>query len=364
MSNNTPPNNNQKPKIVISAADIANSETSAVVSQIEAAKLVPLVRNVGTESSNRGSWSAILWFSLAGIGGGFLTWIVWQVLPYSDDTTIVNLQTSVSIALAIGFVLVAVDSGLTRSWPKVGKAFAIAAPSGLVLSLVLGLVANALYSSLVEQTVTRLLESGFDPSNSTFFEEFANQNHLNRGLAWSLMGLAAGLTVGVTSLAIKRVLVAAAGGFVGGFLGGFLFDFFQGESEAQIFGLVVTGVAIGISIGLMEQATKSSWLEITRGGMAGKQFILYKNDITLGSSPTADVTLIKDPAIPGVAATLSRRGSQTYVTSFDTSRPISVDGVAIIKGVISDGATIELGSTAVRFRERSKSEVKSGVVRA
>lgn len=362
MAGNTP-ERDFRPKIFISTDDVQTSQTSAVVEHIQAAQQVPLVRNVGAESKNYGGLLTLLWMTLAGIGGGFATWVLWQILPTPDDSTAANLQTSVSIALAIGLVLVAVDSGLSRSWPKVGKAFAIAVPVGIVSALVFGAIANMMYSSMVEATAQRIMDAGFDMSTEAFWTEFASQNHLNRGLAWALIGLATGLTVGVTSLAWKRILVTGAGGLVGGFLGGFLFDFFQGEAEAQIVGLAVTGLSVGVSIGLMEQVTKSSWLEITHGGMAGKQFILYKPEVSIGSSPTADVTLIKDPAIPQIAATLLRRGSQMVITSADPQRPISVDGVAVLKGTISDGASISLGATTVRFRERSKNQVKSGVIR-
>jgi hypothetical protein len=97
--------------------------------------------------------------------------------------------------------------------------------------------------------------------------------------------------------------------------------------------------------------------------MAGKQFILYKNEISLGSSPSADVTLIKDPAIPGIAATITRRGSQVFLVSTDPQRPVSVDGAAVLRGQIHEGSAIALGATIVRFRERSKNSVNSGIVR-
>ncbi len=350
-------------KIVITLDDMSTPENASVVNHIQAAQQVPLVREVGTESKYYGGLITLLWLALAGIFGGFLTWVVWKLLPQTDDATASNIQASMSIALVIGLVLVIVDSGQNRSWSKVGKALAIATPVGLLLSLVMGFIMNSVYSDLVQTTYDNLIEAGFDPSADSFWTEFSNQNHLNRGIAWSLVGLAAGITVGITALAVKRVLVAGAGGLIGGFLGGFLFDFFPGEDIAQIIGLCVTGVAIGVSIGLMEQATKSSWLEIVQGGMAGKQFILYKNEISLGSSPSADVTLIKDPAIPGIAATITRRGSQVFLVSTDPQRPVSVDGAAVLRGQIHEGSAIALGATIVRFRERSKNSVNSGIVR-
>lgn len=353
----------EKPVIKISLEDMSSAETVDVVGHLQSAQQVPLVRNVGTERKNYGGLLTLLWMTLAGIGGGLLTWVLWTVFPVPGDSTSANLQASVLLAMGITIVLVAVDSGLTRSWPKVGKAFLLGIPSALVASLIFGLLANAFYQSWSENIWNDLIDLGFDPASESFWEEFQARNHLGRGIAWSLLGLAAGIGVGVSTLAWKRIVVTAIGGLIGGFLGGFLFDFFVGEASAQITGLIVTGVSIGLGIGLIEQAAKTSWLEIVQGGMAGKQFILYKPTVSLGSSPTADVTLIKDPAIPSFAAEIARRGGAITLTSLDPARPVMVNGVAVTKTTLTEGSSIELGATIVRYRERNKKEVSASIVR-
>lgn len=353
----------ERPVIKLTIEDMSSAKTADVVGHLQSAQQVPLIRNVGTEGKNYGGLLTLLWMTLAGVGGGLFTWVLWTVLPFPSDSTSANLQASVSIAMGITIVLVAVDSGLTRSWPKVGKAFLIGIPTALVAALILGLLANAFYQSWTENIWNDLVDSGLDPMNESFFQELQARNHLGRGIAWSLMGLAAGLGVGVSTLAGKRIAVTSAGGLIGGFLGGFLFDFFTGEVSAQIAGLVVTGVAIGLSIGLIEQAAKTSWLEIVQGGMAGKQFILYKPTVVLGSAPTADVTLIKDPAIPSFAAEISRKAGAVTLTSLDPSRPVVVNGAAVTKTTLVEGSSIELGATIVRYRERNKKEVSASIVR-
>lgn len=357
------PGDSSKPVIRITEADVTQASTTHVVNQLQAAQEVPLVRSVGDERRNSGSYITLLWMALAGGGGGILTWAFWNIFPEPDDATASNLQTSILLVIGIAVVLIAVDSGLTRSWPKVGRAFLIALPVALVASLLFGAIANVLYQSWVEDIFDNLVASGLDPVSDAFWAEFSSRNHLGRGAAWSLMGLAAGLAVGISSLAPRRILVTAAGGLIGGFLGGFLFDFFTGEGAAQVAGLVVTGISIGISIGLIEQVAKSSWLEIVQGGMAGKQFILYKADVTIGSAPSADVTLIKDPAIPGVAATISRRAGAVMIQSNDPMRPVLVDGVVVNRVPLREGALIELGATVVRYRVRNSKDVSASIVR-
>ena len=355
-------------KIVISIGDTQSPIVSNVVSGIEAAKQVPLVREVGSSTSTAGS-SFIPSIILTGAGaiGGLFVWVAWQVFPApEDDVQAANIQTSVTIALVLSLVLVLADALQSQSASKLGKVLLIAVPAALVASFLFGYIASELYSSGVDRIWDAIIADGFDPiyDFEGFSNEFTSRNHINRGIAWMFMGVATGLALGAATLAPKRLLVTTGGGLVGAFLGGFVFDFFAGENEAQIAGLAITGAAIGLSMGLLEQAVKTSWLQITQGGMAGKQFILYKPDLTLGSSPNADVTLIKDPAIPGLAARITRRGSATTIESMDNSRPIIVNGVAATQRMtLQPGVVLQLGSTSVVYHERNKSEVSSSIVR-
>jgi len=354
---------NQGPRIKITLEDTESSRVRKVVEHLEKAKEVPLIREIGdSRTTNSDGVVTVVSLLFAGLLGGFFTWLAWRSLPDTQDAFSSNMQASFTLTLVIATVLILADGAMSRSAAKLAKLSAIAIPSAVVLALLLGLVANSIYSSLVEATWNDLLRLGL--SDAQFYEAFLARNHLNRGLAWSVLGLAAGLSVGVASLAVKRVVITGAGGLVGGFTGGFIFDFIAGdESLAQITGLAITGAAVGLSVSLLEQVTKSSWLEIVRGGMAGKQFILYQNQITLGSSPGANITLIKDSAIAPIAATIKRVGSSVKIFAADKANPISVDGSSSFERELSDGSVIILGSTELRFREKSQKINDSGILR-
>jgi hypothetical protein len=352
-----------KKVIRITAEDLEKVEVKIVEEQIVKAKEIPLVREVGVSTASRDSLITVIFLTLAGLISGFAIWVTWSVLPATDDSFVANMQSSVSITLVLALLLVVADAGLSRSASKLGRSLLFAVPAAIFASLLFGLIANWAYTTLVENTYSSLIEAGLDPSGDSFYQEFANRNHLNRGLAWMVLGLSAGISVGVPSLAIRRILVTGSGGAIGGFVGGFLFDFFQGQTEAQIVGLGVLGAAIGLSVSLLEQATKSSWLEIVRGGMAGKQFILYQNQVTLGSSPAANVTLIKDPGIAAFAATIKKFGSTVSISATDRAIPISVDGVTAFEHKLKEGSVIILGSTEIRFREKSKQINNKTIVR-
>jgi hypothetical protein len=355
-------------KIVITVGDTQAVQVTSVVNQIEAAKQVPLVREIG-DSKSTGSSALVPTLILTGAGavGGLLVWVVWGLLPTADDSQTANIQTSVSIAMVLALVLVLADALQSMSAGKLGKALLVAIPVALAGSFLFGYIASELYTGGVRQIWDSLVAQGYDPVNDldTFIEQFTTRNHLNRGTAWMFMGAATGLAVGASTLAAKRVVITGVGGLFGAFVGGFAFDFFAGEDQAQIVGLALTGSAIGLSMGLLEQVVKSSWLQITQGGMAGKQFIVYKNEVTVGSSPGADVTLIKDPSIPGIACRILKRGSVTTIESMDSQRPVIVDGVAAThKITLRHGSVIQLGGTAVVYNERSKSDVNASIVRS
>lgn len=352
-----------KPKYVIKSADVQSAQVDNLVEHLQRAKDIPLVRQVGESKASNDGIITIAVLVAAGLLSGGVVWLLSKLIPEGTDTTAANLAFSFVLTMGIAIVLVAADASLSRSAAKLGKSLAYAIPTAIVSALILGLLVNSLYSSMTESTVNSLVNSGLDPATDSFWEAYRNRNHLNRGLAWSFVGVSAGIAVGIPSLALKRIGITAAGGFVGGFIGGFLFDFFVGETEAQIAGFAVTGAAIGLSVSLLEQVAKSSWLEIIKGGMAGKQFIIYQSQITVGSSPSANVTLIKDPAIAGIAATIKRFGSNVTISAVDRSIPINVNGVSAFEHRLVEGAVIVLGSTEIRFREKSKKINDSGIVR-
>ena len=242
----------------------------------------------------------------------------------------------------------------------------------------MGVVANFVYTNLNEWVYNNAIEKVFSGEFAT--EEQALDYiqlwiHPVRGLAWMLVGVAAGVAAGASSRSWKRIGLAAAGGAIGGFLGGVIFDFIATESSgseaiAQAVGITLVGTLIGLAASLAEQAAKSRWIEIVRGGLAGKQFILYKANVSLGSSPQADITLIKDPSIASIAAQMVVRGNECYLASTmptemqGQASGVTVNGVPIFQPtLIKDADLIAIGGTELRFRERSRQNKVPGALR-
>jgi hypothetical protein len=281
-----------------------------------------------------------------------------------ETATVENIVGTVSVAVLVGMTLVIGDSLQAGAVSKLGQRSGIGIGAALASGLILGAIASFFYISGVEDIIDNLSDSGLSFADDRFFDEFVRHNQLNRGIAWSLIGLSAGLTVGIASLQWKRMLITGGGGLVGGFFGGFLFDMMPGQDAARVLGLLITGLSIGAMIALTEEAAKTSWVEITHGGMTGKRFILYKSTISLGSSPSADITLIKDIAIPAIAAVLEKRHGTMRMTSVDPQQPVLVNGAELAGGRIRDGDTLTIAETTLRYRERGEKAVRSGIVKS
>lgn len=355
--------------ISITVEDLQGAEVTQRVADMERARQVALVRDVGApgQSGGGGALRAIGILTAGGAIGGIAAFLVNRLIfnvlgLFEDNVFISNMGFTFVMAFCIGTCVAFADVVSSRTWSKIGIVAAVAIPAALGAALVMGLIAHFFYSTAIES----IYESAFEQA---YAEDWTEQQvtdyvvlrlHPVRGIAWLLVGVAAGAAAGAAARSWKRTALAAAGGAVGGFLGGFIFDFFPTDWEwvSQAVGMTLTGLLIGLAMGLVEQASKSRWIEIVSGGLAGKQFILYKPVITVGSSPSADITLIKDPAIPEIAATLDTRGGQSKITASNPQIPIVVNGTTQFASAVADGDTITFGSTQIRFREKaSRSQV-------
>lgn len=355
-------------RIEITTDDINSVANQERVAEMERGKQVALVRDVGSasEAKGGGTLQAILILTGGGAVGGLLAFIFLRIFDslelFADSVTVTTSLISAGFCFFIGSSVALADLAVSRSWSKFGRVAAIVIPTALGVGLVLGFMAQLMYSAGIDWIVENAFEQGL--GGQELEDYFSLWIHPVRGISWTLLGVAAGVAAGVASQSIKRVGIAAAGGAIGGFLGGFIFDFLPGEIAAQVVGIVILGTLIGLATGLVEQAAKSRWIEIVSGGLAGKQFILYKKQINLGSSPQADITIIKDPSIPDFAAMIDSGAGQARIVATNPMIPVVVNGTAQVNCPISDGDIITLGSSQLRFREKSSDSKVPGALRS
>jgi FHA domain len=155
----------------------------------------------------------------------------------------------------------------------------------------------------------------------------------------------------------KVFLNGLLGGVLGGLLGGMAFDpiskvFVSADGEAWLsrgVGFTLIGLMVGLFVGMVEQWTKSAWLLMKAGPLAGKQFVVFRNPTVLGSAPKADVYLFKDGAIEPRHALIHDRGGRFEIEDMNTADGTYVNGVPVSRQILKSGDQIVLGKTVLEF---------------
>jgi hypothetical protein len=184
---------------------------------------------------------------------------------------------------------------------------------------------------------------------------------IGRALAWAIAAAPAGLGQGLALGEKKMILNGLLGAVLGGLLGGLMFDpieqIFRGEvaTLSRGVGFSFIGLSVGLFVGLVENWTKTAWLLMRAGPLAGKQFVMYRNPTVLGSSPKADIYLFKDPDIEPRHALIHNRGGIYEIEHVAAARPkggTQVNGESVMRRVLQPGDRITLGRTVLEFAVR------------
>lgn len=361
-------------RLVVTSDELRASDVETRVQQMRAATAPQMVRAVGEAPSQVRTRSVALVLMFAGLVGGLLGWgaseLISQTWKVEESLSVDNLldceATSpeefeenciykpwyglgpvagsvafiTPFAVVLGALLIGWEGIQSRSGAKLWRT------AGRALPLLIGAGAfGAWLASEVFASMTDDIRSRDDL-------------HLPRGIAWAIAACAIGCAVGAASRSGQRILNGAIGGAVGGFVGGFVFDYIElsdtNTIPNRIIGLTLTGACVGLAIGLVEHARREHWLEIVSGGMAGKQFILYRDVTTIGSSPACDITLIKDAGIGAQHATLQTSGGLAELRSFGPSLTVQVNGTPTAQHRLSEGDLLQMGTTILRYRTKAE----------
>lgn len=299
------------------------------------------------------------WFYLMiwGTLGALAAWGAYE--PFIDDTIIIRRKNDYSdyilfgsVAAAVGLFLGAAEGIMCRNLQRALTSGAI----GLGVGLLGGVV--ACYPAIQFYRLSDLVgyyfadEEGM-PSAATYFIWM-----LGRAGAWGMVAIPAGLGQGIATREPKVIINGLLGGVLGGIIGGFLFDpiymiFPSYDGQATLsrgVGIGIIGLTVGLFIGLIEGWTKTAWLLMRKGPLAGKQFILFKDTTVLGSSPKAEIYLFKDPAIEPKHAVIYNRGGRFEIEDCNTPDGTHINGVALVgKRYLQPGDQVVLGKTVLEF---------------
>ncbi len=181
-----------------------------------------------------------------------------------------------------------------------------------------------------------------------------------RGIAWALAGACFGLGPGILLRSRRLVFFGLAGGLIGGLVGGLAFDpidlLFQKDSyEADIsrlVGFLFMGASVGLMIGLVELMARDSWLQMVKGPLAGKEFLVFKDTMKIGAAPSSDIYLFNDDRVMPEHAVLRTHGDTSEVFSSVPENQVLVNGRAVSHARLNHGDRIQLGETSFVFQKR------------
>jgi FHA domain len=302
------------------------------------------------------------WFYLA-IAGGLGAFLAWLVLePFMDESAVVQPSFVISLLVfptvsgSIGLFLGLVDGIMCRNPQRAFTCAVVGLGIGFGLGLVGVLAAIMIFSIMVQLAgaIDPNFLRGQMPGRFAFLVLM-----MGRGAAWAVAAISAGVGQGIALKERKVVLNGLLGGVLGGLLGGLLFDpidlLFSGGVRATLsraVGFTVIGVMVGLFVGLVEQWTKTAWMIMRAGPLAGKQFVIHRNPTVLGSSPKADIYLFKDADIEPRHALIHNLGGRHEIEDCNTPDGTYVNGKPVQRQLLQHGDQIVLGKTVLEFALR------------
>jgi len=314
----------------------------------------PSAQTVNASGLSQGSLYLKAWFylGLAGLVGAFLAWMVCEPSfedgGYSMGWGNVWIFPLMVILMSVGYGMA--ESAVERSWTRALLRGLGSVGLGLVLGFLFYGMANIVYGILTALLVEWGAEVEMLDRNPAFW--------LVRGIAWAVFGVAGGLIFGIVSKSGKKILYGMLGGAIGAGIGGLFFDpisLLTGGAEAsRAIGMSILGASTGVAIGLVESALKDRWLYVSVGPLAGKQFILYHDQTTIGKQQSCTIYLFKDPSILDQHAVIEHRGARTFITAYGD---VVVSGQPLrrqTERVLMAGDTIQIGQYMFKYSEKTR----------
>ncbi len=299
------------------------------------------------------------WFYLA-IASGLGAFVAWLFLePFYDDFTeefvLLDVLLFPAVTGGVGLFLGAAEGLMCRNVSRAAISGLVGLGVGFAGGLILFLPTEILFSVMTGIAVA--WNQGVPGEGETLTGLAFLILMMGRAAAWALTSIPAGLGQGI-ALREKQVLFnGAVGGVLGGLLGGLLFDpismvFVTADGQAaasRAVGFVAIGLLVGLFVGLVEGWTKTAWLHMRAGPLAGKQFVLHRDTTVLGSAPKADIYLFKDAAIEPRHAMIYNRGGRFEIEDCGKGDGTYVNELPVRRQVLKNGDQIVLGETVLEF---------------
>lgn len=258
------------------------------------------------------------------------------------------------IAAVVGLGIGAADGLMCRLMRRAVLCGAAGLLVGFVGGFVSSLLANLVYTP-ISMAAAAMTDATGELTTMGFLTQIGG-----RSLGWALAGMTMGLGQGLALRSGKLLLYGFLGGLIGGLIGGLLFDpiqkFLVPETAisahwARFAGIVVVGTFVGLMIGIVELLARDAWLNMVRGPLAGKEFLIFKDLVKVGASPSSDIYLFNDDEVAEQHAVI-RAVADNYEIESVNQNVVLVNSRPTTRTKLRHGDQIKLGSTVFAFQRR------------
>ena len=255
-----------------------------------------------------------------------------------------------TIAAFIGLFIGAADGVVCRLPRRIFLAGAVGLIFGFVGGFLSSVLAEIIYMPLTHYAMSRQGSLSFGLQTA------------GRGIAWAMAGATMGLGQGIALRSKRLLLYGFLGGLIGGLLGGLFFDpidlLILGADKpssdiSRWVGFGIIGLTVGLMIGIVELLARDAWLRMTEGPLVGKEFLVFKDVMRMGSSPRSEIYLFNDPAVSAQHAIIRTTGDIYEIENSSTESPVCVNGRPINRSRLRHGDRISLGRTSFTFQRQN-----------
>ncbi|MBI5722502.1 MAG: hypothetical protein HZA50_00980 [Planctomycetes bacterium] len=259
-------------------------------------------------------------------------------------------------AAMIGLAIGAVDGIGCHLLRRALVAGGIGLVVGFIGGFISGILAGVVYSPL---NALAMKQEGDSAAGLTTFGFLVQMG--GRSLGWCLAGMAMGLGQGIALRSSRLLIYGFLGGVIGGLLGGLLFDpidlLLLGADKpsahwSRLVGIVVVGGSVGAMIGVVELLARDAWLRMVEGPLAGKEFLIFKDTMHLGSSPRSEIYLFNDNDVAIQHGVIRSIGNNYEIENLCRERPLRINSIPVTRTRLRHGDQIVIGRTIFVFQRR------------
>lgn len=315
----------------------------------------------------------VVFFTIAGLLAGLLTWVVSDLFilplsallprlfsPIGDDAGTLSpreyntyLLVFAAWGTLIALLLSLADVFLSGTKAQWGRLIGVALLVGVLAGFIGGHLGMAFFGPL-----------HVAPTKTPF--DFL-RNVIARSLGWAIIGALAGTAPGWAKWSARLGRNGLIGGLIGGLLGGMTFEILpylliglpSPGIASRLFGFAITGAMIGLFVALVNELLKEAWIRVVVGRNEGKEFLIEKQETRIGRFELSDIPLFGDASVARTHAILAAAPGNRFTLRDTGESPsgVLVNGQRISsESPVKNGDQIQLGNKLLVFYERLTKE--------